>query len=742
MIYIDSETCGLTGPMVLLQWAEDDGEIKLHHIWNEKISSTLELLEYLCRHSGGICGFNLSFDWFHVNKIYNVFRVFADNGYSGIPTISAVAKVEAVAPATWCLKPQAPLDLMLYARRTAYQHTMGRKRIILRKIPTIIAPRLAALLKEQVPLPAIAFARSKSGYRWEIEPSKNKEGQPLAGLSNVFLRFAGSSSLRALAHDCLGEDKADWPLNLQPTECAWHPYGQHGKRPWAKVISAHIAMWATNEKAQYYAWKDVDLTRKLHKHFGNQPGGDTDSTLACAIGATRWRGFEIDHSKIESFIRKYTSVAASSPKAPHIVLRMLKEAASPVEAMVIQNTRKDTLIELSKNGSTERLRSVALGVRAARQARYRLGLVNRLKMLPRLHPDFKVIGTKSNRQSGGSDASGVAKGSINPQGIPKGELRSLFTMADLTAGEVLSGGDAKSYEVTIIDAVFSDKNLHADLEAGKNFHALMGQIWYGIKYEDMMLFKEQEDTGKAAITKYAQSKAGDFAFFYGAQEDKMASVLEVDDARDSMARFRERYGELYAKREQVAMQFCSMRQPGGLGTKVIWAEPLEYVESLFGFRRYFTIENQICRTLFTIANSPKKVFNNEEIESCRAIKVVRRTDRGPQSGLGALQSSLYGAAFQLQAANMRAACNHKIQSPGGEICKEFQRALTDIQPVGIHHWHCRAFNMHDEILAVTRDDLFEKAQSVRDTVISHYRSFIPLLAWDWKRMGHWGDKGK
>ena len=72
MIYLDTETCGLHGLPVLLQYAIDDGPIELYSIWKNPIYQTLELIEMIVNHPGGICGFNLAFDWFHICKIYTV----------------------------------------------------------------------------------------------------------------------------------------------------------------------------------------------------------------------------------------------------------------------------------------------------------------------------------------------------------------------------------------------------------------------------------------------------------------------------------------------------------------------------------------------------------------------------------------------------------------------------------------------------------------------------------------------
>jgi hypothetical protein len=103
-----------------------------------------------------------------------------------------------------------------------------------------------------------------------------------------------------------------------------------------------------------------------------------------------------------------------------------------------------------------------------------------------------------------------------------------------------------------------------------------------------------------------------------------------------------------------------------------------------------------------------------------------------------MQSALYGAAFSIQAANMRAACNHIIQSPGGEICKGFQRALAEEQPVGIAPWRIRTLNMHDEILVV--HDGTVDCKAIKDRTVERYRKHVPLLAWEWDAKESWGDK--
>ena len=134
-------------------------------------------------------------------------------------------------------------------------------------------------------------------------------------------------------------------------------------------------------------------------------------------------------------------------------------------------------------------------------------------------------------------------------------------------------------------------------------------------------------------------------------------------------------------RKRVADNFCSMRQPGGIGSAVVWVDPADYCETFLGFRRYFTLENLIAKALFDLARKPPAKWKDVK------VKVVRR-DRVQTAG-GAVASALYGAAFSMQAANMRAAANHEIQSPGAEI------TASGEQPIGLGE---RRFNRREQRL--------------------------------------------
>ena len=63
-LYLDTETCGLYGMPVLMQYAVEDGHIVLYDIWKHPISETLALIEWMMTHT--IVFFNAAFDMFQL----------------------------------------------------------------------------------------------------------------------------------------------------------------------------------------------------------------------------------------------------------------------------------------------------------------------------------------------------------------------------------------------------------------------------------------------------------------------------------------------------------------------------------------------------------------------------------------------------------------------------------------------------------------------------------------------------
>lgn len=775
-IFYDTETCGFHGPPVLIQWAEGvDGEVHLHEVWREPIVDTLLLIEKMMTHQGGLCGFNLSFDHFHLCQVYTTLKLLGEKvGYAEFPDehIEEYALLEPEARDGDYLKPVTALDLMLHARKGPYQSTMDRNDIRIRRVPAALAEALCRELDKRIPLKDIYFARFKDPTRrWRVYDIEDDLGDVDPDFKDVVLKFNPSSALKALAGDALGNEEEILKFEdvnvikkMVPNEIGYAPFalavGQPGNWGWAwpDVMWYHVRHWANNRKARKYAKLDVVYLQKLYEHFGRPEMGDDDSVLACMVGAVRWRGFRLNLESLQAQKDKALAIIDKCPfnvNSVKMVRRFLQEAMSDEQKAIIGNkTGKIVLEGLAKDkddtvcleceglGTSDSGRDcapcegtglirgtepsavakVAQLVLDVRKAHKRVQLFDKLLAAGRFHADFNVIGALSSRMSGASG--------LNAQGINKeSEVRQCFTLA--FDGEILLGGDFDGFEVCLMDAAYGDPKLREQLLSGKKIHALFGVFLFPeLDYDGILATKglpEGED-------KYSRSKNGVFAMAYGGEAHTLVTRVGVSEsvASEAYQRWIKSYKVWGERRQEIFDMFCSMRQPGGIGTNVEWHEPAPYVESMFGFRRYFTLENQIVSALFELANDPPKSWTRIK------IKVTRR-DRA-QSVSGATRSALYGAAFQVQAANMRAAGNHVIQSSGATLCKELERLIWDVQPCGIHRPLVSPMNIHDEIITPTDPSVVDKVNRIKDEFIERRKAEVPLLGMGWGQLKNWDEK--
>jgi len=707
MIYLDTETCGFTGPVIIIQYAKDNEPIRIHHVWHEEVNATINLIEWMLDDT--ICGFNLTFDWFHIQRIY--WLMVAERDWSIKPSIEC-AHIHDTPNLTHCLKPRSALDLFLHARRTEFQSTMDRKPIRIKNVPNEVVDTLATQLSNRLRIPDIYFS-----YR---SPNWERLDEGKKGFSDLRLNFGASGALKAIIRHLKLDETPDADAakeintRYRVKEYAYKPYGND----WHIIIQHHIDYWRYNARAIKYAEKDVEYLRLLRTHFNNPSGGDTDSLLAICIACVRYRGLGVDIDRAEKTKNTYTTIRESAPRSPSRAKAFLEDA-SPVP---IPDTSKKTLEGLAALdiGIGERAKAI-LG---ARQADKIVDLCNKVIHAERFHPDFKIIGARSGRMSGGGD--GKLK-SINPQGIQRNkpnlpereQIRAIFRLRD-EGLPILCGGDFAAFEVTIQAAVWADSKLTQDLKTGERIYDIFGR-----------------HIGDPDVD-YHKRKTGFLGWSYGAHDEKIASVLGVDIgvARRGLDNLLLEYPGIEKARHAIAKRFQPMQQPGGLGTAVIWHEPDDYIETLFGFRRYFTLENEICHELYDLAtNTPPQLLS--------FTSMVQRTEsRGPQQASGAMRSALYAAAFNIQSSNVRQANNHVIQGTGAWVNKVLQKYIWDLQPHGITPWRVAPINIHDEVIvAVVTQEIADKTKEIAKEVEEEFREKIPLIKLDWStEMDTWASK--
>jgi len=338
---------------------------------------------------------------------------------------------------------------------------------------------------------------------------------------------------------------------------------------------------------------------------------------------------------------------------------------------------------------------------------------------------------------------------LNPQAIKGVDyVRECFPLAD--DNEFLCGGDFSAMEVGITAAICKDQGLIDDLTIPvdccnnpdciscegsgkflKKIHGLFAEALYPhMTYEEILATAHTEDD------KYLKGKASVFARIYFGEPETIANNagIELEHAEKACDLFDKRYPGLKGYRDDYIKRFSAMDQPNGIGSAIYWKEPEEYSTSLLGYRRYFTLENDIQSKLFKLAQKPPKSWRNFR------VKVTRR-DR-IQTASGAAQSAIFAAAFAIEASRIRAAGNHVIQSTGAEITKSVQAAIMKLQPVGIGPWKVRCLNLHDEVMVIANSpETVKLATKNMNETVDKFKPVVPLLKMDWsEHLDTWADK--
>lgn len=495
MFYWDTETCGLNGFVVLLQFAEDDGPVKLHDVWLKPVGDTLDLLARTYANQD-VCGFNWTFDAFHITKLFTTWRLLPTD-WIPLEHVDEIAiKEEQARRSDWCIKPKRCHDVFLHTRKGPYQSLMNRKPVVIRRVPSQLAWKVAEELEQRVQLNGIYFAgRSNDRLpKWSVDDSNDP------AFKNISLKFHPKGGLKALAKHVLGiedtvtYDQVDVPEYYRPNEVpkGMEAKGSKGKPSkarrskggyapfalavgspgdwrgaWPQVIEHHIEHWAFNELARKYATSDVIYTRDLYKHFGSPEPGDDDSELAITVACCRWRGYSVDLEKIKALKQEAQAAMQSTPQAPRQVKAYLYQVMDQEERATLDaGTKKEVLEEISgkiddhgewSGGWTNEANEThpaairSREVLSARRAKKELELYDKLLVAGWLHAGFKVIGAKSSRMSGSDD--------LNCQGIKKTrKVRECFPLTD--SPYELWGADFTSFEVALAAAVYGDPLLN------------------------------------------------------------------------------------------------------------------------------------------------------------------------------------------------------------------------------------------------------------------------------------------
>ncbi len=789
---IDTETCGFHGIAVTIQWAEriggKRGPTHLHHIWKEPIDSTLQLIEEFV--DGCVVFHNARYDWFHLSKIYNMFRYMLDSGYVERSDTPISVRLDNLAHAEYqsqfgpCLKPRACVDTLILAQQGEYQSSlMDAKPVWIRRVPIGLVEPLRNLLEERTKvLPWVLFAKRKypDAPRWGVSDCHDKNGDFDPAFQDLKLSFKPSNSLKHLSaflceHN-VRHKYEDIGYATSPAELGYAPFVKlltdesrdwlfEDKPTWPALLEEHIAHWYEDQAAQEYAEDDIVMLDKLYDYFG-APESDRDSMVACQVASCRLRGFAVDLDGAKSMLEDSMKIVGSARlnvDSYKQVLAFVAEALDDEEQFILANGCDQKVIDEIKMvhvleeeeecdcdegqlyhqegaeiSSRECPRCEGKGVvgpgpmpvvgRVAhieliRKHKKRIQLFDKLILAKRAYPDFNVIGAKSGRMSGA--------GGLNFQGVDGGkDVRSLFTLAD--EGWVLSAGDYSSQEIAIAATVMQDDDLMDYLRSGMSFHGDFASELNETTYEDIMSTKDDDK-------RYKKGKSAVFLTLYGGTFETLARNCDVpvEVAKKSFNKMMQKYPKMAATKQAISDRLSSVvKSPEG---KMVYKEIKDqFIESIYGFRRYFQTEYRIQKMIW----DQMKEMPEEWQKLTLKVQRDRMNKERVQTITGAICSALSGACFSIQNKIVRAANNHVIQSTGRELTIGMQSAVWETQPQGIHPYRLVLMSIHDELAVVSLPECVEEIEQRIEAKVAEQVEKVELTSIEWFTGNlSWAEKG-
>jgi hypothetical protein len=713
-----------------------------------------------------------------------------------------------------CLKPAAAVDTLLCASKGQYQSSlMDAKPVWIRRVPIGVVNDLMVLLEtEAQKLPWILFAKRArpDDPRWSASDCHDLEGNYDPGFKDLKLSFRPSKSLKHLAaflceHN-VEHKYEDIAFATQPIEEGYAPFvnlltndEQHwlyeGKPTWPLLLQEHVNHWQMDTDAQEYAEDDITMLRKLYEYFGS-PQNDEDAIVACQVASCRLRGFDVDMDGVRRELEKSLKIVGTARlnvDSPKQVLEYVGQAMDSMEALCLADGCDKKVIDKIKlecnldereecscvasgdeeddedygdldlddecsttiiDGVCQRcngLGSVGPGpmpvvervehINLIRKHRKRVQLFDKLILAKRAYPDFNVIGTKSGRMSGA--------GGLNFQGVDHSpEVRGLFTLAD--EGWVLSAGDYAGQELGIAVTTMQDQDLMRDMMTGRKFHADFAAELFGTTYEDIMESYEQHGDER-----YGKGKSAVFLTLYGGTYKTLAENCGIteEQAEKGYNRILQKYPQIGATKKMITDRFSAiLRTPEG---KMDYREVEEpWIESVFGYRRYFHTEYGIQRSIWDLMkNLPPhwkekftvvKKWANGTPSHREEIK-VNRDRKDPtrfQTITGAIFSAMSGSCYSIQNQIIRASNNHVIQSTARTMTVGMQHELWTLQPTGIHPFRISLMSVHDELAVVTKEHTVPDVLKKLEAKVAEQRKVIPLTSIEWFTGNKsWAEKG-
>lgn len=714
VVWLDTETVGLNGPVMRIQYAIDDGPIVfIDHPFDDH--DELACLEALLYDSNVLLvAYNAGYD---VHKLYlwlhdYLYDYKLDSQARPVPPF-ACSVIDLQIP---CLL-EGPFRQFAFSKGKA--RSVARVRRIPRKAADLVRSKVMASIRPHVP----AEFQIVTGLH-EVK------GKP--DLCSLSFSVDGRATLKAHARfygaPTLSLPEV-WPLPPREIEKPWLPY--YDEAEYAPYIQACLQVMSDPTSPFHtYCRLDIHFLRLVAGKLLEARGlgldqveklRDHHSDCVHAVAYTRYVGFEVDREILERTKDYYEKKVKDSQSAiGGIDLKSSKQRLlllQSVDPLVGASNRK-VLAALA--GSDRPSGDIARSMLSFGAYRQRLLQVEKVLecRTGRAHPDLRVMGSRTGRMAGTSG--------INWQGIPQAE-NGLGIRA---AVKTVAVGDWSQFEVVLGAKVFDDHAMYEDLDKGIDAHCMNLVLMHPRSKKEGWTYEEVRRKVKAGDEQFVKLrkniKPASFGLQYFCSAPKVAEVLGVSEAegKEALDGYYARYVGFAAYRAKVEKETMTADVEDWSETSVSRMDCS--VTDLTGFTMDWSFEKAVACAMWELGS--------RGIRTGLAGQVIRSVEKGSQPIDQAIRSALLGAAIAIQAAVARQKGNAKVQASGANIHKKLQAMLWN-------EFRIPHLGVHDEAVFARLCGLkFETLETRIKEFTAEWLKVVPRLYFDIKPTSVWADK--
>ena len=705
LIFVDTETVGLAGPCMLIQYAEGtNGEIKYIKAQQE-LDKVKEFETLIDDPNITVCAYNAPFD------IAVLYRTFTN-------------RTERLKCNVLCLQNHAKLKHPL--GKFTFQRTGERAIASLKRIPAEIAEDISDYitkqLQKQVP--------KEVTVKGSIHKCTDKKNKLLPQFKNLSFSITANFRLKTLmkyyGHE-VQQIEDVWPIPKKGTEKTHDPSFQ--KEAHEEVMKQCTAILNYDDPRAENFWKyatdDVKYIQELYLKLGS-PEPDYNDSVSHIVGFTYHYGFELDTdilNKMKKDCEEFMKECENMPFNINSSVQKLAYFKEKHPKMSLKNCDKYVLKKLASKGDTDAQQLMDYG---ATKQMYDQCIKLHETTDKKGHPNFRVIGTATQRMAG--------SGGFNWQGIGK---KSPVRKAVLSS----CGGDFSGLEIGLMAIIYEDEQMQADLREGKDIHlATAIDIHPKLKgkytYEEAAKIRAEEypkEDFELIETYRGETKGVVFGSAYGAEAPKIAETIGVTEilAEELLAGFYTRYSGIKEFKKNIEEQFTTGDTENWCLKSV--SNMSSTIEDKLDYTRTWEFESQTADYFWRLSKSNCEEFN-AIFEDYKNDKIIRNKEKGNQTYRGAVMSALLGSALTIQKSVARTAINSIVQSAGAQLTKRLMARIWDNHGVPM-------LNVHDEIIVARHPNAdYEKIHATVQNWISEWKLMFPFLGMDFKKIDNWGER--